>query len=76
MDEYRAALAILNCYLLYPLAEDPEFLPKAELERLVELAEELQNLEDGETDRSARIGIRHHAGQLFESLTRLGIIGS
>lgn len=76
MSEYDYALSLVAKFLAHCLAEDPEFLPKGDLERLVQLAKELQNLEDGETDRSARIGIRHHAAQLLKSLTQFGISGS
>jgi len=78
MAEYQAALATLNCYLPYRLSKDSEFLSKDDLERLVKLAEELQNVAEIGTgaDRSARIGVRHHAAQFLKSLRTFGIVGS
>src|SRR5437870_7290781 len=38
MSEYSHALALVSEYLPYELDEDPEFLPRADLERLVQLA--------------------------------------
>ena len=74
--EYSYALSLVSKFLPYRLAEDPEFLPKADLERLVQLTKELQYLEDSETDKSQQFIIRRHAAQLLESLTRLGIGGN
>ncbi len=78
MGELDVALSIVTEYLPYRLVEDSEFLPLADLERLVHMAKELQNISEGEadTDRAARISIRHHAPQLLKSLTKLGISGS
>jgi len=78
IGELDAALSLVAEYLPYHLAEDSEFLPKADLERLVQLAKELQNISEEETgrDRAARISIRHHAPQLLKRLTQLGIGGS
>ena len=69
----QTALAVVNSFLPFRLAEDPEFLPRADLERLVQLAQEIQTLEEIGTDRSERIGVRFHAGQLLKNLTQLGI---
>jgi hypothetical protein len=78
MGEFDAALSLVGKFLPYSLAQDSNFVPKAELERIVQLAEELQNVEEVGTgaDRSARIGVRHHSAQLLESLRRYGIIES
>ena len=75
MAEYRELLAVLNCYLTYRLAQGSEFVQKADLERLVQLAQELQDIEEigAGADSSARIGTRMHAAQLLKSLTQLGI---
>lgn len=76
MGELDASLSLVTEYLPYHLAEDPEFLPKADLERLVQLTNELQNTSEGEgetdKDRAARISIGHHAPQLLRRLTQLG----
>jgi hypothetical protein len=76
IGEADAALSLVTKYLPQHLAEDSEFLPKADLERLVQVAKELQNIDETGTDTAERIGVKQHAGQLFERLTQLGIGGS
>jgi len=76
INEYAYALSLVAKFLPYRLAEDPGFLPKADLERLVQIAKELQNVEEREPDRADRVEVRHHAGNLLNALTRLGIAGS
>jgi hypothetical protein len=76
--EACAVLALLNCYLPYRLSNEPDVLPKGDLERVVRVAEEFQDIEEtgaGE-ERSARIGIRMHAAGLLKSLRAYGIIGA
>jgi hypothetical protein len=73
MAEYRSALAILKSYLPSCLAEDTDFLPRADLERLAQVVMELQNVEEGEADRAARTSIRHLAPQLLKKLMRFGV---
>jgi hypothetical protein len=70
MGEYASALSLVTKFLPYCLAEDAEFLPRTDLERLVRVVNELQNVEGGETneDRSAQITISHLAPQLLRSL--------
>lgn len=70
--EYSMALSIVNVHLPYRLVEDPEFLLRADLERLLEITEKLMKNQERETgmNRSAQICIDHHAPQLLESLKR------
>jgi len=77
MGEYSHALSLVTKFLPYCLEEDMEFLPKSDLERLVQLAKELQNSGGPETneDRSARIMINNFAPQLIDRLKQLGIGG-
>ena len=76
INEYTYALSLVAKYLPYRLAENPEFLPKAALEHLVQRAKELQNVEEREPDRAARVEIQYHAGNLLDGLAHLGIVGS
>jgi hypothetical protein len=76
MEEYASALSQVSKSLPYRLEEDREFLPKADLERLVQVVKELQNVEGDETEGAARIMIRHFAPQLLKSLKQLGVDGS
>ncbi len=48
INEYSYALSMVNEYLPYRLVENPEFLTKADLERIVQVVEELRNVEAGE----------------------------
>ncbi len=76
MGEYASALSIVGKYLPGELSEQPEFLPKAELERLIQVAKQLKNVAETGTvaERSARITAKHHAAGLLESLRSRGII--
>ena len=75
MSEYHAALSLLVKFLPGELAEDSEFVSKADLEHLVQLTGNLQNIDETGPDRTERIGVRIHAGELFERLTELGFDG-
>ena len=50
ISENSYALALVSEYLPYRLAEDPEFLPKADLERLVQVVKQIQDLKAGEDE--------------------------
>jgi hypothetical protein len=76
MGEYGAALALVNLFLPYRLAQDSGFLSRADLEHLVQRVKELENVEEGEIDRAERVHVRHLAPQLLERLGQLGIGGS
>jgi hypothetical protein len=73
--EYSQALSLVNEYLPYCLEEDPEFLPKDDLERLFQTVTRVYNLKEGSTleEESARNLIIYFAPKLLESLTLLGI---
>lgn len=77
LGESRAALAIVTEHLDYQLAENAELVSKADLDRLVRLAEELQKIEEAGTgvDRGVRISLRINAAELLERLRSRGIIG-
>lgn len=76
VSEYAYALSLVSKFLPDCLAEDPQFVPKADLERIVKLAKELQNLEDSEPNKAWRVGIRRDADNLLKRLAQLGIVGS
>jgi hypothetical protein len=78
LTELLQALSLITKFLPYRLSIDHDFLSKTELLRLIERANELQNIEEtGEgMERSARIGIRIHAAQLLRSLKSYGITES
>jgi len=76
LDEVDAALAPVSRDLPWELDEDLEVLPKADLERLLQLAKDFQDLEESGPDGVSRKGRRHHAVNLLESLEKLGIGGS
>jgi hypothetical protein len=48
ISDYSYALSLVAKFLPDRLAEDPEFLPKADLERLVHVVKSLQDLEAGQ----------------------------
>jgi len=48
ISEYSYALSLVAKFLPDRLAEDPEFLPKADLERLVQVVKQLQDLKAGD----------------------------
>jgi hypothetical protein len=70
MKEYAQALGIENTFLPICLKDDPNFLPKHNLDRLADLLREFQDLADHETDRAERIMIRRDAGQLLKKLSQ------
>jgi hypothetical protein len=69
LEEYEVATGFLNKYLTYYLEENPEFLSRTDLGRLIEVFKALQMLEDVEDPAANLYGIRHHADQLVERLT-------
>jgi len=50
ISEFSYALALVAEYLPYDLMEDPEFLPKTDLERLVQVVQHLPDVESGENE--------------------------
>jgi hypothetical protein len=74
--ESAMALSHVTKYLPHYLKKDPEFLPKCDLERLVQLARELDNIEVVEPDRALRIEVKHHARNLLKGLEQVGTGGS
>ena len=73
--EYRHAMPVMSAFLPSYLTKDPGFLPEVELNRLIQLAKNLKNVELEATDKAAQIKIRLHASQLLERLGQLGIEG-
>jgi hypothetical protein len=74
--EYGAALALLKTYLPFRLAHDREFVASADLQSLVQLAEQLQYTEQAGTghERSARVAVKIDAEDLLKGLRLFGII--
>jgi hypothetical protein len=75
LSEYAIALSTLTPFLGLHLKEDPEFMSKDDLERLIQVVKNLQTAEASKTneDKSAKHGIDHHAPHLLKSLAQLGI---
>lgn len=78
MEECGAVLSLLQFDLPYRLADDAEFLPQSDLDKIVRLAEQLQVLDENgvEEERSARIIVKMHAAQLLKNLRSHGILKS
>lgn len=76
MSEYHGLLALLGSYLPYRIAENADLVPRDQLERIVQLAEELQNISETgtESERSARIGVKVNAAELLKRLRLHGVI--
>jgi len=75
--ESAMALSHVTKYLPHFLKNDPEFLPKSELERLARLVRELREVKVGESDedKSSQATIAHFAPQLLASLGQIAIDG-
>lgn len=69
LEEYTVSASLLGKYLVHFIRESPDFLPKRELARLVEVLKELQNLEDGAFEGANLYGLRHFVDQLVARLT-------
>lgn len=73
MSEYAYSLSLVSKFLGFCLQEDPEFLSKEDVARLVQLAKKLEEIEDDESERALRVEVKHHASNLLRSLAHLGI---
>jgi hypothetical protein len=73
MSEYTYALSLVSKFLPCRLSEDPELLPKADVERLFQLSKEFLDIDEDGPDRGLRIGIRHSAGHPVDGLARYGV---
>jgi hypothetical protein len=75
ISEYSYALSLVNEYLPYRLVEDPEFLPKTDLERLVQVVAGLQDIEGRETieDRVAQQQIKYFVPRFLKVLKQVEI---
>ena len=69
LEEYTVSTSLLDKYLALYIHEKPEFLPKGELERLIEVLKGLQMLEDGAFEGANLYGLRHFVDQLVARLT-------
>ena len=80
MRECAVGLGFLKAHLPACLDDDSEFIPRAEIEGLLQLAREVQNIviEEGETDRerSERNTIKLFAEDLIEGLAQVGFIAT
>ena len=76
MRELAAALALAKAYLPGSLQKDPDFIPRVEVERIIQLAKKLRNVivEDGNTDedKSDRHLAKSFAEELIEGLAESG----
>jgi len=76
MRELSAALGLVKAYLPGSLQRDPNFIPRAEVERIIQSAKELRNVivEDGKTDKdkSDRHLAKSFAEELIEGLAESG----
>ena len=73
MSEYTYAFSLVSKFLPFRLSEDPEFLPKSDVERLFNLSREFMNINEDGPDKGLRIEIRHHAGNLADGLARCAV---
>lgn len=73
MSENTYATSLVSKFLPLILIEDREFISKADLGKLVELAKEFQTLEETGPDRSCVVEVKHHSANLLKGLAHLGI---
>lgn len=76
LGELDGALSLVHKFLPFSLSQNPDFIPRVDLEGLVKVAEQLQNIQETGTgpERSAQIGIKYHAAGLLADLKLHGTI--